>query len=510
MQNTKNLANRRSRRILDPMRKLTVLHPFLFAAFFILAVYAANMGEVTLSELVIPLLIAVGSVLALFVVSRLLLKDVNKAGIIVSIFVILFFSYGHVSSIVASHLPSGKGLVLPLSAIFLLLAVYLAVRTRWNLRKLTTILSVIGACLVLMSLVRIGVYEIRRPDSVHGVPAVDVDLHEPDQPPDIYYIILDAYASSDHLIDAYDYDNGAFIEYLSGRGFYVSSESRSNYSMTWLSLPSSLNMDYIDTLVSRATLASQDVTPLSGLVENSRVANLLKSVGYSYVSFNTWSNPTRGGANADLAIDVSGTSLTPFQGLIVENSLASLVWHETVNYREHVLKSFEMLAEMPAIQGPKFVFAHIMCPHWPYVFDADGNPIDPIDWSREPNHRKKWLDQISFVNKKVEVMVDQILSASSVPPIIILQGDHGIRLTQSTDEGRPTEATARDSLEILNALYLPQGGDALMYEAITPVNTFRVILNFYFDADLPLLDDESFLSDMGTPFSLVNVTDLLD
>jgi hypothetical protein len=273
-------------------------------------------------------------------------------------------------------------------------------------------------------------------------------------------------------------------------------------------------MDYIDTLVSPATLASQDLAPLRGLVEKNRVAALLKSVGYRYVSFNTWTDPTMGGPHADLSIDVSGTSLTPFQGLIVENSLLSLVWHETVNYREHVLESFEKLAEMPAVDDPKFVFAHIMCPHWPYVFDADGKPIEVSDWhlDREPHHAEKYVGQISFVNKKVEALVDQILSASTVPPIIILQGDHGLRLTlaKSDDKDNPTGASARDAHMILNAFYLPRGGDALMYESVSPVNTFRILLNFYFDADLELLPDESYLSpDEGNPCSLVNVTDKL-
>jgi len=65
-------------------------------------------------------------------------------------------------------------------------------------------------------------------------------------------------------------------------------------------------------------------------------------------------------------------------------------------------------------------------------------------------------------------------------------------------------------MEILNAYYLPERGKAALYESISPINTFRVILNLYFGAHLELLSDESYYSDSwDRPLSLVNVTDKL-
>lgn len=43
------------------MRKRLVVHSFLFAVFPVLALYASNMRDVLLSELVIPLVVALGS-----------------------------------------------------------------------------------------------------------------------------------------------------------------------------------------------------------------------------------------------------------------------------------------------------------------------------------------------------------------------------------------------------------------------------------------------------------------
>jgi hypothetical protein len=42
----------------------------------------------------------------------------------------------------------------------------------------------------------------------------------------------------------------------------------------------------------------------------------------------------------------------------------------------------------------------------------------------------------------------------------------------------------------------------MLYDTITPVNVIRVMLNEYFAADLPLLEDRSYHSPYGIPFWL--------
>ena len=43
--------------------------------------------------------------------------------------------------------------------------------------------------------------------------------------------------------------------------------------------------------------------------------------------------------------------------------------------REHTLYALNALDEIPELPGPKFVFAHLLMPHPPYVIDADGSPM---------------------------------------------------------------------------------------------------------------------------------------
>ena len=78
-------------------------------------------------------------------------------------------------------------------------------------------------------------------------------------------------------------------------------------------------------------------------------------------------------------------------------------------------------------------------------------------------------------------MIRQILDNSSIPPIIILQGDHG-----------PNGSAPENLLPILNSYYFPGVGQGELYESITPVNSFRVLFSEYFGAGYDLLSDRSY------------------
>lgn len=83
----------------------------------------------------------------------------------------------------------------------------------------------------------------------------------PDKLPDIYYIIFDRYASAWTLKEIYNFNNSEFITYLSNKGFYIASESKSNYLRTGHSLASSLNMEFINYLSKNMGEDSDDWNP---------------------------------------------------------------------------------------------------------------------------------------------------------------------------------------------------------------------------------------------------------
>lgn len=148
---------------------------------------------------------------------------------------------------------------------------------------------------------------------------------------------------------------------------------------------------------------------------------------------------------------------------------------ETTNNR---IKKLNNLINEPS---PKFIYTHFLPPHPPYVFDSKGGflKIDPSKPNRE-NNTYGYTQAIQYMNSKMLETIDNILTKSKKPPVIILQGDH------------TTHYNKDDYFRILNAWYWPEGKN-LLYPEISPVNNFRILFNHYFKTDFPLLKDQSFL-----------------
>ena len=109
--------------------------------------------------------------------------------------------------------------------------------------------------MVLMTFVKIEAYKLTTRDSLNELHKSwkDLEINPKDfgkasELPDIYYIIFDAYASTSTLKEVYNYDNQNFNDFLTAKGFYVTSKSQTNYPLSFLSLASSLNMKYINYL----------------------------------------------------------------------------------------------------------------------------------------------------------------------------------------------------------------------------------------------------------------------
>jgi len=334
---------------------------------------------------------------------------------------------------------------------------------------------------------------------------MDQSISMPNNPPDIYYIIPDGYTRADALQRDFHFDNSAFLTELRRLGFFVADCSRSNYNHTQSSLSSSLNMEYL--LAIQATLKIDALRDgnYAQLIRHSLVRTLLEEVGYKTIAFDTDYAWTRlKDAYIFYTPDNSQTiytSIQPFETMLLQSTAfligldaQSSVLQRTIQsinypYSHHIERArliLEKLPRIPAIRGPKFTFVHLLSPHAPYIFAPDGqiltNPANNSgkenNASYEENKRKGYLNQVQFDNNRLLVIVKTILANSKIPPIIIIQGDHGFH-----QENR---------FVILNAYYLTGNGNELLYPQITPVNTFRVIFNTYFGSHFELMPDISY------------------
>lgn len=502
------------------MKRTPVVHPFLFSLFPILALYAHNIKSipVPLRELAGPLAATLVFAAGLYFGLRAGLKNAAKSGLLVSLFLIWFFSFGHIANQVSVWTEGifNRSLFFATAIIFGFLA-FLIVRSRRTFGGLTGVLNVVALTLIVFNLASVGQTLVRRP---HLVLARDVRVLGPTASrPNIYYIILDAYTRADILEEVFSFDNGSFLAGLEARGFYVAPKSYANYSQTHQSLASSLNFTYLDDLAKDIGGVSSDREPLYRMIRENRATAFLRSQGYRFVSISSSIEPTDM-KSADLYIGFAGSN-SEFRQVLLNTTPLPLFMDISGRgspydaHRERILNAFKALGESPLEKGPFFLFVHLMCPHPPFVFGPNGEALEPdylftmVDADRLhgesdaaiKDYIVRYRGQAAFINTKILEAVDAILSRSSQPPIIILQGDHGSRAYTDFDD--PGRSYLKESLAILNAYRLPDGGRALLYPGISPVNTFRLVFKHYFGADLNLIEDKSAWSTWRYPYKFI-------
>ena len=485
--------------------KHKAFYPFLIAAYPVLALLAHNIEVISpwaaFRSLLVSLLLA-GLV---FVLVKLLLKSWERAALIASVLLILFFSYGHVYNAIEGQVVFGfpigrhRFLFSLWGAVSVALVVWL-VRKRSNFSAAVKPLNVIGIILLIFPALQIGLFGLRSYTAYSpGRARASLGLQAPaGQPlPDIYYIILDGYTRDDILLKNYQLDNRPFLESLSAAGFYIARCSQSNYAQTQLSLASSLNYNYLEALGENYRQGNTSRAGLADLIQHSAIRRDLENLGYTMIAFETGFEATQiEDADQYLAAHVD-LSMNDFENMFVRSTAARVLsegvaflnlrpdWEARDQaHREQVLFSLQKLRELPDLPGPKFVFAHIVSPHWPHVFGPNGEPVHEL-----PDSATGYRNQVLFLDKQMQPILENIIANSVTPPIIIVQGDHGSIIE-----------SPKRRMSILNMYYLPDGGEESLYEGISPVNTFRVILNRYFGADLPLLADRGYYSTYDKPY----------
>ncbi len=494
------------------------LHPFLFSIYPVLALYSVNIQQVSPTVFIRPILISLASCMVIFLVINLFVKNFKKTGLIVTLFLILFFSYGHLYHFLeTSKSLGGLGHHRFLLFFYLVLFILGVLGVFYKFKDIvpiTRILNWASILLVGISLTQIAFSQgkvVIANEKVKQASTSPTILQPPQGKtfPDIYYIVLDMHTRSDVLNEVYGYDDTAFIQALEDLGFFVAKCSRSNYGETSGSITSTLNLDYLDQIATDFKLSSEDAQ--SSLLKQSFVRTNLQKLGYKTVAFETeypWSeledadyyiSPTR----SNLAL----RSISPFESMLID-STALLPYREFRNreqinkmselnhpWKEHIeLVRFNLknLAEVPKINEPKFVFSHILVPHIPFVFAGDGTlRTDPGYWEGknalpiDAIHEKEgYAGQVEYIDDQVLSIFKKILADSSTPPIIVIMGDHGF--------------TQNERNKIFSAYYFPGGDYSDLSQTISPVNSFRVIFDQFFGTHFGKLQDRSFNLDKET------------
>lgn len=488
-------------------------YPLIFSLNPILVLLLINVGQVKVNQALRPALASILFTLGLYALVLLFLRNLYRAAFLATFLLILFFSYGHFRIFLAANFPN-NGLTDRLIFLWLVLAFFFgwcAVRPKNRFKDSVEMVNVLSLGLVLSLLVQI-LWENPR-GNAYSLGAKNAPIQEqlvmPEKPQDVYYIILDSYGRKDLLLESYEFDNSLFATSLLERGFFIAECSQSNYARTELSLGSSLNMAYLQGLDPAFVPESRNRPVLWNALKHSAVRYNFEKLGYRTVAFATgfeWNEVE----DADYFLVPHYTSsMTEFETLFLNTTLGfharewGLINTDEFfarNYRNRTLFVFEQIETIASNPEPTFSYIHIMSPHPPFVFGLDGEPTDPADfWDRRHEYTREsyargYQNQLQFLNKKLISAIDTILSESDVPPIIVLQGDHG-----------PWFQPDANRFKIFNAYYL-SGDNAKLYSEISPVNTFRVIFDEYFGGKYGLLPDVSYLSPVPNLFEFSEIS----
>lgn len=526
-----------------------VFHPILLAVYPVLSLYVLNSDKLAFQTVLTPLVLSIAFGLLFWGIWLIILKDIKRSALISSVFMIFFISYRHfitglkvIFYLLKIYAPtrfiieSQTGQI-GLLVVFTLFWVLVIIKFRTNTGRvdmLTQVLNLVSVVLFISGTIgplvsaRISqktiVVDWRIGDAIrkwdNQVNQADPLLAPSEgKRPDIYYIILDGFGRADVLQDLYDLDIRPFLRHLESEGFFVASDSRSNYDQTVLSLGSSLNFMYLDEIADQIDVDAPNVAPVYHIVVNHKINRIFHDMGYKIVSFQSGYDPTDM-FPSDVKLGLT-TNLNNFQNLIINNTPLStfLIFQQYDFHRQRILYTLDHLSEVTKMEEPTFTFVHLFAPHPPFVLGANGESLYPsreytisdgsdfMDVGTLEEYRRGYRYQALFITQKIQSVVDEILTRSPEPPIIILQGDHGPG--SLLDHHSLVNTNIKERMSIFNAYYFPEGATRLLYPNITPVNTFRVVLNEFFGGKYPMLEDRSYYSPLDRPLKLTDVTDRL-
>jgi hypothetical protein len=505
------------------LRDWRLLYPLVFALWPPLSFYAHNIDHFRLDVLWLPLLVSLGVAAILQGLVLATVRQPSLAAFKTFGFLCLLFAGGRVCLALRGTPLPGTSMdvgVLVAGATLLLALLALAARPPRGFDRLPAALALFCVALVAQPTWTIVAVELARARlTLHRTAAI-----EPARAvatfPHIFYLVLDGYAREDVLRDLYGHDNRPFLDGLRSRGCYVASSAVANYPQTALSLASSLNLDYLDEWVAGLPPGSSDRHVLSEAIGRSRLVEALRASGYTFVAFSSGYGVAEArSADRFESLADSEAPLEFWRGFLASTpvpdlvSLPALVAAGEELHRRGVLYTFDRLGPLARFPGPLFVLAHVIAPHPPFVFDARGRlPPGPRAsftlsdgeaWRANnrkvgEDYRRAYVAQLQFVNSRTLEAVGAIQAEASRPVVILVQGDHGPGSELDRDSAERTNL--RERLAILSAYCFPDGDFAGLYAGISPVNSFRVVLNRYLGRQVPLLPDRAYFATWSRPY----------
>ncbi|MFT3824250.1 MAG: hypothetical protein QM731_10030 [Chitinophagaceae bacterium] len=440
--------------------------------------------------------------LIIFSVTLLLWRNIVKAGVLSALISLFYYFFPDLKDwlwqLAPHHFISSYAFLLPLCGLLLILSLVRLIKIKQPpVRTLAFInlLFLLFICYDLLALIYSG-------DRLKDLGDPQKKLSQNYKPcdtclkPDIYYIIFDAYTSSNALQAYFNFNNEGLDSFLLNRRFYIVRNSTSNYNLTPFSVSGTFNLDYVNKLNTRKDFYMKEYLPGVQTVYKSELFPILRKEGYHIINnsiFDIDNSPTI--IPYDKVWGINGLyqrhhllhKIRSDIGWIFNKYLPSFNHNNT--YQEEVellnnhittlLKNLDT-AIYSQVAAPKFVYTHILLPHNPFIYDSTGNVFPTPSFTTD---RNRYVQQVQYTNTIIRKITDKILDHASKPVVIILQGDHGFKFWDKD--------LKKVEFSNLNAFFFYNQDYSRLYSTQTNVNTFRIIGNTFFNQHFAILPDTS-------------------
>lgn len=475
---------------------------FLLPFFFVFHEYNENVLVISFGQASALFLKYVLATYSVYLISFFLVKSWRKASVFTVLVMSFYFFFGAfhdaTKNIFNDTLLTKYSFIIPASIICLILLLYLIKKSQRKFIRFTIYCNTLLLLLIVFDAADFAIPHVAKKQQYRQASGNPV-LCDTCETPDIYFIVADGYAGDQQLREVLHFDNAEFLNALRSRGFYVVANSKSNYNLTPYSVASIVNMDYLPLKSSREN--KEDLFKCFSSINSNPLISLLKNYQYQIENYSIFrfGNKTPLINSQFLKVGMDAISSQTLFGRMERDVGFNLITKYKFKWAfknaaergiEQIEKLYKKTMDAPLeIQShPRFIYTHLMMPHYPYYFDKDGNRYD-YEMILEKNWplKKEYSEYLQYTNKKLLELFDQILSKSAKPPIIVFMGDHGFR--EFSSEGKDTNYYFMN----MNALYLPKKNYANFYEGMSNVNQFRMLLNTVFHQNFSTLKDSSIL-----------------
>lgn len=499
---------------------------------FLVIVLAVQRSGATASRTELLRDLATSSVAALLVaavawgVATLFSADINRRGLVALIASLWSLLYGSYSVFARSAFGTGALALAIWTTLAILLAAIVLLSTR-PLDGLRRGFGIAGAALILFqspTLIRLLSPDDRGNAAWSG--ARDGTL------PDIYIVVLDKYSRGDHLAAHYGLDQSPFEDSLRLLGFAVPRAARANYAHTKLALTAFFEGQYPAVPGVRGTRT--EFEELSSRIQSAPLWGDLRRRGYRIAFFPSTFNATTTVDSADLILSVPrAPSRAIAETWVLNSPFTGVTWlrcglmpcgqpASATPYPVEDLASVDwklrVLETLPDSGGPVATFLHLLVPHEPYLFNEDCSarepwwPLNDIDSALVAESRRAYATQVRCLDERLLRTVRSLTSRTGVPPVIILQGDHGQGMISvnvlrgvTLDLDSMTTAQRDERMSVFAAYLFPRAAE-LVWDSISPVNVMGVMRHSVFGDSLLRLPDRSYFSPYQRALDVVDVT----